>query len=58
MPIHWGTFNLAMHPWTEPVERLLTEAEKKNVPLVLPAPGETIPVTGARYNSRWWEKYR
>jgi L-ascorbate metabolism protein UlaG (beta-lactamase superfamily) len=58
MPIHWGTFNLAMHPWTEPVERLLTEAEKKNVPLVLPAPGETIPVTGAPYNSQWWEKYR
>jgi L-ascorbate metabolism protein UlaG (beta-lactamase superfamily) len=55
MPIHWGTFNLAMHTWTEPVERLLAEAEKKNVALVLPAPGETYTVEKAPYNSRWWE---
>ncbi len=58
MPIHWGTFNLAMHPWTEPVERLLAEAEKKIVSLVLPAPGQTLTVEKAAYNSRWWESYR
>lgn len=57
MPIHWGTFNLAMHPWTEPVERLLAEAGKRGVSLVLPAPGETVAVTGKAYNSRWWERY-
>jgi L-ascorbate metabolism protein UlaG (beta-lactamase superfamily) len=58
MPIHWATFNLAMHPWTEPVERLLTEAEKKAVSLVLPAPGETVTINAEAYNSRWWEKFR
>jgi L-ascorbate metabolism protein UlaG (beta-lactamase superfamily) len=58
MPIHWGTFNLAMHPWTEPIERLLAEAEKKNVSLVLPAPGEIVTVHDQAYNSRWWEKYK
>jgi L-ascorbate metabolism protein UlaG (beta-lactamase superfamily) len=57
MPIHWGTFNLAMHPWTEPVERLLTEAGKKKVSLFLPVPGETYSVNHAAYNSRWWEEY-
>lgn len=57
MPIHWGTFNLAMHPWKEPVERLLAEAGKKNVPLLLPAPGQTVEVNEAPFNSRWWEKY-
>src|SRR5688572_20049015 len=31
MPIHWGTFNLAMHPWKEPVERLIREAKNKGV---------------------------
>jgi L-ascorbate metabolism protein UlaG (beta-lactamase superfamily) len=57
MPIHWGTFNLAMHPWKEPVERLQAEAGKKGVPLILPAPGETIQVNNDAYNSRWWEKF-
>ena len=55
MPIHWGTFNLAMHTWTEPVERLLAEAEKKTVSLMLPAPGETMVVERTAYNSEWWE---
>ena len=27
VPIHWGTFRLAPHPWAEPVERVLTAAE-------------------------------
>jgi L-ascorbate metabolism protein UlaG (beta-lactamase superfamily) len=56
MPIHWGTFNLAMHTWKEPVERLITEAAKRNVNLMLPAPGETVSVTGTSFNSRWWMK--
>lgn len=58
LPIHWGTFNLAMHSWTEPIERLLAEADKKGISLVLPAPGETVTVNNQAYNSRWWEHYR
>jgi L-ascorbate metabolism protein UlaG (beta-lactamase superfamily) len=58
MPIHWGTFNLAMHPWKEPVERLIAEAAKHNVELLLPAPGETIAVNKQPYNSMWWMKYK
>lgn len=58
MPIHWGTFSLAMHPWKEPVERLLAEAGKKGVSLLLPAPGQTVDIATAPYNSRWWERYQ
>lgn len=57
MPIHWGTFNLAMHPWKEPVNRLMAEAERKNVSLVLPAPGETITLNRSAYNSFWWNQF-
>ena len=57
LPIHWGTFNLAMHPWKEPVERLLAEAQNRGVRLLLPAPGETLTVADKEYNSRWWTKY-
>lgn len=58
LPIHWGTFNLALHTWKEPVERLLVEAGKKGVDLILPAPGEIMDVNGQPYNSRWWEAFR
>jgi L-ascorbate metabolism protein UlaG (beta-lactamase superfamily) len=58
LPIHWGTFKLAMHPWKEPVEQLQLEAERKNVRLVLPAPGETITIGNEAYNSQWWTRYR
>lgn len=58
LPIHWGTFNLAFHTWTEPVERLLTAASQKGVQLILPAPGETVLVNGQALNSRWWESYK
>ncbi|OQP46023.1 MBL fold metallo-hydrolase [Niastella yeongjuensis] len=54
MPIHWGTFNLALHPWYEPIERILALAKEKQVQLFLPKPGEPTEVTGAAYNSHWW----
>jgi L-ascorbate metabolism protein UlaG (beta-lactamase superfamily) len=53
MPIHWGTFNLALHSWREPVERLQQVAKQKNITLFLPKPGEPTEVTGA-HNSGWW----
>ena len=56
MPIHWGTFNLAMHSWTEPIERLLAEAEKKGVSLFIPRPGETCIINSEPYNSHWWHQ--
>lgn len=57
LPIHWGTFSLAMHPWKEPVERLIAEAATRDVRLLLPAPGETVTVNGKPYNSKWWEAF-
>lgn len=55
MPIHWGTFNLALHHWREPVELLLKFAKEKNISLMLPKPGEPTEITGS-HNSAWWEK--
>ena len=58
LPVHWGTFSLAFHPWTEPIERLIKAAEKEGIALLLPEPGETITVEGKAYNSKWWERYQ
>ena len=31
MPIHWGAFTLALHSWTDPVERVTAKAGELGV---------------------------
>lgn len=54
IPVHWGTFDLAMHGWTEPVERVLVAAERAGVPIAVPLPGESIEPASPPRLSRWW----
>lgn len=54
MPIHWGTFNLALHAWREPVELLQQYAKEKGITLFLPKPGHPTDVSGP-HNSAWWQ---
>lgn len=56
MPIHWGTFNLALHSWYEPIERLEAFGKQKNIKLFLPEPGKPTDVNDA-YNSEWWKRF-
>jgi L-ascorbate metabolism protein UlaG (beta-lactamase superfamily) len=53
LPLHWGTFNLALHAWRQPVERLL-EAVAPTVPLLLPAPGQRVEVSAGPLPGQWW----
>jgi L-ascorbate metabolism protein UlaG (beta-lactamase superfamily) len=55
MPIHWGLFNLALHAWKQPVERMIEIAEEKKIRLWLPEPGApTEVVSGVEVRSGWW----
>jgi L-ascorbate metabolism protein UlaG (beta-lactamase superfamily) len=55
MPIHWGLFNLALHAWRQPMERLLEIAEVEDLKLWSPEPGlPTEVVRGAELRSDWW----
>lgn len=54
LPIHWGTFNLAMHPWDEPAETLLRLAPARDISLVMPKLGEAIEAARADGVDRWW----
>jgi L-ascorbate metabolism protein UlaG (beta-lactamase superfamily) len=55
MPIHWGLFDLALHPWRQPIERLLELAGEKGIRLWAPEPGRpTDVVVGAEVRSDWW----
>jgi L-ascorbate metabolism protein UlaG (beta-lactamase superfamily) len=42
VPIHWATFRLAPHPWSEPIERMLAAARAENVTTAVPRPGERV----------------
>jgi L-ascorbate metabolism protein UlaG (beta-lactamase superfamily) len=55
-PIHWGTFNLALHPWYEPMQRLSDAARSSNISIATPVVGETIVHGTQMLGSRWWEK--
>ncbi|MDN5798079.1 MAG: MBL fold metallo-hydrolase [Intrasporangium sp.] len=42
LPVHWGTFNLAMHWWSEPIRRTLRAAAQAEVPVIAPRVGERV----------------
>jgi L-ascorbate metabolism protein UlaG (beta-lactamase superfamily) len=57
MPIHWGLFNLALHAWRQPIERLVEIAGEQSIPLWSPRPGEPTEVhKGEAMWSSWWKQ--
>ena len=42
MPVHWGTFNLALHAWDQPICHLMDLAEAADVQLLSPMMGTTV----------------
>ncbi len=54
MPVHWGKFSLAMHPWNEPIKRVVLAAAAKQLPLVTPKLGETIILNEYLPTENWW----
>ncbi len=56
LPIHWGKFNLSLHSWTEPIERLLVAAKNQGVLVVTPMQGENVVATNPQTVERWWGK--
>jgi L-ascorbate metabolism protein UlaG (beta-lactamase superfamily) len=56
LPVHWGMFDLAVHSWTEPVQRVIAAAEKAGVDLVLPRPGGWVEPTKGPFVDRWWDE--
>jgi L-ascorbate metabolism protein UlaG (beta-lactamase superfamily) len=54
LPVHWGTFNLAMHAWDEPAETLLRLAPTQSVDLVMPKLGEAVEPARAEHVVAWW----
>jgi L-ascorbate metabolism protein UlaG (beta-lactamase superfamily) len=58
LPIHWGTFALAMHPWDHPAETLLGLAPRTGAQLLMPRLGEPVEPTHGRDVDPWWRTGR
>ena len=55
MPIHWGSFKLALHAWDDPIIRVTKKAAELNVQISTPKLGEAIILNGLGYpSSKWW----
>jgi L-ascorbate metabolism protein UlaG (beta-lactamase superfamily) len=56
MPIHWGSFALALHAWNDPVKRVTSAAENLNIPVVIPEIGQAIAPWDSTQSvkSDWW----
>lgn len=54
LPIHWAKFNLALHPWTEPIERLLSEAQRQDVTALTPLQGQPVYPGRVEEQNSWW----
>lgn len=54
LPIHWGTFALAMHDWDEPAETLLALGPSRGAQLLMPLMGQPVEPAQAPEPQPWW----
>ncbi len=55
LPVHWGKFSLANHPWYEPIERAVARAAILHQPMVTPRIGEKLNLEKMDLVEHWWE---
>ena len=54
LPIHNGTFDLAMHAWHEPFDRILALAWEQNVSITTPMMGQPFYLQYPSRGMTWW----
>lgn len=54
VPVHWGTFDLALHAWDEPIETLLTLAKPADVRVLTPRIGQAFEPAHLEGPTPWW----
>ncbi|HEY1148396.1 MAG TPA: MBL fold metallo-hydrolase [Pseudoduganella sp.] len=57
MPIHNGTFDLALHSWHDPFERITALAAEHEQVLATPAIGEPLSVAAPAPAKAWWRDH-
>ena len=58
MPIHWGAFTLALHPWDEPVEESIKYSRAMGLKCITPRIGSLVSdETLDGKNDLWWKNF-
>jgi len=55
LPIHNGTFDLSMHSWWEPFDRIAALGRAQHIPVITPVMGEPVNIHGTALVRHWWE---
>ncbi len=58
IPVHWGTFNLALHAWDAPIIELMAHTARADVPLASPLVGGTIDPASPSVDPFWKDRAR
>lgn len=58
LPVHWGTFSLAMHDWDEPAETLLRSAQSESARVLTPRLGLAFEPERMSGPTPWWREVR
>ncbi len=58
LPVHWGTFNLALHAWDEPAETLVQLVAAQGRRMVTPRLGSPIEPSRVETVDPWWREVR
>ena len=56
LPVHWGTFSLALHDWDQPAETLLELGPKQGAQLLMPRLGEAVEPAHGEAAHPWWRQ--
>jgi L-ascorbate metabolism protein UlaG (beta-lactamase superfamily) len=54
LPVHWGTFSLALHDWDQPAETLLQLAPQQGAQLLMPRLGQAVEPSHGELAAPWW----
>lgn len=54
LPIHNGTFDLSMHAWREPFDKIVALGAAQGIPVMTPSMGEPLILHDTKSVQRWW----
>lgn len=56
IPVHSAKFALALHPWNEPLQKVVQLGKEKNLNILTPMIGETVDLNASNQHFKiWWE---
>jgi L-ascorbate metabolism protein UlaG (beta-lactamase superfamily) len=55
LPIHNGTFDLSLHAWHDPFDRITELAAERRLPIATPEIGRALDISAPLAEQKWWE---